>query len=127
MESLIIHNPENDAHFMRIRPVGATVRVSRSGSVLAASGNAVRVIETGRDVYDPVIYIPQTDVTGPLEAVAGKSTHCPLKGDASYFSLDGDVIAWTYNRALPWAEALRGHIAFYADKVAIEEVGKNAG
>ena len=60
-------------------------------------------------------------MTGPLEPVSGKSTHCPLKGDASYFTLNGEEIAWTYDRPFEWSEQLRGHIAFYANKVAIEE------
>jgi uncharacterized protein (DUF427 family) len=126
MSRLTIHNPDNDAHFMRVKPVKATVRVSRGGTLLAESGNALRVQETGRDVYDPVIYIPEADVTGPLVPVEDKSTHCPLKGDASYFALGGEDIAWTYDRPFEWSEQLRGHIAFYANKVTIEEAGADA-
>ena len=126
MSRLTIHHPDNDAHFMRVKPVKATVRVSRAGTLLAESRNALRVQETGKDVYDPVVYIPETDVTGPLDPVAGKSTHCPLKGDASYFTLNGEEIAWTYDRPFAWSEQLRGHIAFYANKVTIEESGPDA-
>ena len=126
MTRLTIHNPDNDAHFMRVKPVKATIRVSRGDKLLAESGNALRVQETGRDVYDPVLYIPESDVTGPVEPVSGKSTHCPHKGDASYFTLNGEEIAWTYDRPFEWSEQLRGHIAFYASKVTIEETGTDA-
>ena len=126
MSRLTIHNPDNDAHFMRVKPVAATVRVRRGDKVLARSDKALRVLETGRDVYDPVIYIPEADVTGLLDPVPGKSTHCPLKGDASYFALDGEEVAWTYDRPLDIAEVLCGHVAFYAGKVTIEETGKDA-
>jgi uncharacterized protein (DUF427 family) len=126
MARLTIHNPGNDAHFMRIKPVAATVRVTRGGTVLAESAEALRVMETGSDVYDPVIYIPETDVGGALEAVSGKSTHCPLKGDASYFTLSGEEIAWTYDHPLDRSAELKGHIAFYPDKVTIEEKGPEA-
>jgi uncharacterized protein (DUF427 family) len=127
MTRLTIHNPGNEDHFMRVKPVTATVRVRRGGALLAESANALRILETGRDVYDPVIYIPESDVTGPLRSVDGKSTHCPLKGDASYFTLDGEDIAWTYDRPFEWAAELKGHIAFYPNMVTIEETGDDAG
>ena len=126
MERLTIHNPDNDAHFMRIKPVAGTVLVSRGGTTLASSTHAIRVMETGRDVYDPVIYVPLTDVSEALRPVADKSTHCPLKGDASYFGLDGEEIAWTYDRPLDRARELAGHVGFYANKVVIEEKGPDA-
>jgi uncharacterized protein (DUF427 family) len=126
MSRLTIHNPDNDAHFMRIKPVQARIRVRRGDTLLVESDNALRVLETGRDVYDPVIYVPEIDVVGALEPVADKSTHCPLKGDCSYFTRDGQEIAWSYDRPLAIAEQLRGYIAFHANKVTIEEIGKDA-
>ncbi|WP_421859114.1 DUF427 domain-containing protein [Oricola sp.] len=126
MERLTIHNPYNDAHFMRIKPVSGAVRVTRGDRVLAQSAKAIRVMETGRDVYDPVIYIPSGDVSDALHAVPGKTTHCPLKGDASYFALDGEEIAWTYGEPFDWAHELAGHVGFYAGKVTIEEKGPGA-
>lgn len=126
MARLTIHNPDNDAHFMRVKPVAATVRVSRRGAVLAESRDALRVLETGRDVYDPVIYIPVADLAVPLRPVGDKSTHCPLKGDASYFALDGEEIAWTYDRPFERAAMLRDHVAFYPAKVVMEERGEDA-
>lgn len=126
MFRLTIHNPDNDAHFMRVKPVKATVRVRRDGVLLAETRAALRVLETGRDVYDPVIYIPATDLTAELQTVEGKSTHCPLKGDASYLTLDGAEIAWIYDRPLPFADLIAGHVAFYREKVAIEEIGPDA-
>lgn len=121
-----IHNPDNDAHFMRIKPVNATVRIRKGVSPLAETAKALRVMETGRDVYDPVIYVPADDLMTLLEPVEEKSTHCPLKGDASYFALNGEEIAWTYDRPLGIAEELRGYVAFYPNKVTIEEIGKDA-
>lgn len=122
--TVTIRNPENDAHFMHVNPVRQRVRVMRGGRVLADTRQALRVMETGRGVYDPVVYIPSGDVNGGLAPLPGKSTHCPLKGDASYFALDGDEVAWTYDRPLEAAELLRDHVAFYADRVTIEEIGE---
>ena len=55
-----------------------------------------------------------------------KTTHCPWKGDASYFSIDagGDInvdAAWTYTNPKPDAENIRDHIAFWGD-VEITEI-----
>ena len=121
-----IHNPDNEAHFMRIKPVNATVRIRKGAQPLAETKRALRVLETGRDVYDPVLYIPLEDVMAPLEPVADKSTHCPLKGDASYFAFGDEEIAWTYDRPLAISEQLRGYIAFYPNRTVIEEIGPDA-
>jgi len=121
-----IHNPGNDDHFMRVKPVNATVRVRRGDRVLAESRSALRVMEHGKDYYDPVFYIPEADLTAALDPILGKTSHCPLKGDASYFALDGEEIAWTYDRPFEWSEPLRGHFAFWPGKVAFEEIGAEA-
>ena len=122
-----IRNPNNPNHFMRIKPVKARVRVLYGDQVLADSTDAVRVLEVGKDLYDPVLYIPQADVS-PALVPLDKRTHCPLKGDARYFDLtgpdDGVVesgIAWTYDQVLDIAAALKGRLGFYASKVTIEE------
>ena len=121
------HNPSEPRHFMRIKPVSRRVRVLRDGAVLADSTAAVRLLEVGKDLYDPVFYFPRNDVTGALKQI-DHSTHCPLKGDATYFDLTGDdgavveeKIAWSYPTPLDFAADLSGLIAFYGDKVTVEE------
>ena len=53
-----IHNPGDPRHFMRIKPVKGRVRILLGETVLADSRNALRLLEAGHDVYDPVLYIP---------------------------------------------------------------------
>ena len=122
-----IHNPTEPRHFMRLKPVARRVRILRDGEVLAESEHALRVIEAGRDLYDPALYLPEGDVRARLAKTA-KSTHCPLKGDAVYFDLvdeAGRVVqpeaAWSYPEPLDFAAGLAGRIAFYAEHVTIEE------
>lgn len=122
-----IHNPSDPRHFMRLKRIAQRVRILRDGAVLAESKDALRLLEVGRDFYDPTIYVPATDVLVPLSRTE-KSTHCPLKGDAVYFcltDLDGAVIAveiaWSYPEPLDIAADLAGRVAFYADKVTVEE------
>jgi len=122
-----IHNPDEPRHFMRIKPVAGLVRICHDDRVLAESREALRVIEAGRDLYDPVLYLPRADISASLSP-AERRTFCPLKGHASYFDLDGGAgrlqvaeIAWSYEDTLDFAEALKDRIAFDATKVVIEE------
>ena len=122
-----IHRLEEPRHFMRVKPVNRRVEVSLGSRLLATSTTALRILEVGRDVYGPVLYLPAKDIRCRLEK-APRTSHCPLKGDAVYFDLlddTGDVIeaelAWSYPAPIAVAAALRGRIAFYADRVAITE------
>ena len=121
-----IRNPGNDAHFARIKPVGRRVKVRRAGETMADTRDAVWLQETGRDVYDPVIYLPRADAVAALARVDGKSTRCPLKGDASYLAVGGDEVAWTYDRPLDGARMLDGLVAFDSDRVVVEIIGTDA-
>jgi len=128
-----IHNPAEPRHYMRFRPITAEV-VDRAGGVeLARSNKAMRMLEVARDVYDAVLYVPLDSISNELKPVPDKTTHCPLKGDASYFALAGknpgdpiEPIAWTYQTTFEFAEAINGYVAFYADQVSIEEIGIKA-
>lgn len=122
-----IHNPDEPRHFMAIKAVPGRVRIRFDGRVLAESDDALRVIEVGRRFYDPVLYLPRTDVAANLSP-AERRTFCPLKGHASYFDLCDDEgrrlateIAWSYEETLDFADALNARIAFDASKVVIEE------
>jgi uncharacterized protein (DUF427 family) len=50
-----IHNPDDPRHYMRIKPVKGRVRILLGGRVLADSTDALRLLEAGHDVYDPVL------------------------------------------------------------------------
>lgn len=121
MSETIIRNPGNLDHLAHIRPLGQTVTVTSGGTTLARSDTAIVVAEEapGHGKLPELIYIPSADVSG-LTPVEGKSTHCPLKGDASYFAHEGREVAWTYDRCIEGSDMLSGHIAFYADRVTIE-------
>ena len=120
-----IRNPNNPNHLMVIRRVRRAVSVHVGDTLIAQTHDALRVLEMGKSLYDPAIYIPASDIIPSLEPV-DKSTHCPLKGDASYVSFNGNEIAWTYDRPFEWSGQLRGHVAFDAGKVTIEVTGTDA-
>jgi uncharacterized protein (DUF427 family) len=54
-------------------------------------------------------------------------SHCPYKGEASYFSIATDGrsaknAVWSYEQPFPAVKEIAGHLAFYPNRVdAIEE------
>lgn len=128
LSTATIHNPDEPRHFMRIKPIKSRVRIRLGDTVLAESSAAVRLLEVGKDFYDPMIYVPPQDISVALDPVAGRSSHCPLKGGASYFSYAGwtpqqpkDYLAWSYAEPFGFARDLAGLIAFNPAHVSIEE------
>jgi uncharacterized protein (DUF427 family) len=49
-------------------------------------------------------------------------THCPFKGDASYFSLKGgpENAVWSYETPYDETMAIKERLAFYPDKFEIK-------
>lgn len=123
-----IYNPSNPKHFMRLLPIAARVTITAGSDILAESTAALHLIEAGKDLYAPVVYVPKADLTAALTPIPEMTTHCPLKGDAHYFRLkdEEEPIAWIYDETLPFADALKDHAAFYANRVIIEAQGLSA-
>jgi uncharacterized protein (DUF427 family) len=100
------------------------VRVSAGGIVIADTTSALTLKEAS---YPAVNYVPRKDANMAFLARTGRVTHCPYKGDANYFSVaaNGKTIEnaiWTYETPFPAMTEISGHLAFYPDKVTIEEV-----
>jgi len=82
------------AHRIATRPFDGRVRVERDGQVLAESSRAVQLDETG---LPPRYYLPREDVRMDLLTPSDTTSHCPFKGDATYFSAPGAPDAfWVY-------------------------------
>ncbi|GEP02724.1 DUF427 domain-containing protein [Methylobacterium oxalidis] len=111
-------------HPITIAPHANRVRVSVGSVAVADTRAALRLSEAS---YLPVLYIPRTDATFVLFRRSARTSHCPYKGAASYYDIvvNGAVrpnAVWSYEDPFPAVEAIRGHLAFYPDKVdAIEE------
>ncbi len=103
-------------HHVTTKPAGLRVRVTFNGEVIADSRDAIALEESK---YPPVYYLPRKDVKMQRLTRTTHSTHCPFKGDASYFSLvDGPENAvWSYEKPYDEMAAIKGMVAFYPDKV----------
>ncbi len=105
-----------------ITPAAKTVTVTAAGETVATSANALELREGS---YPPVLYIPKHDIDmGRLARTATRS-HCPHKGDASYWTIStaNDAITdagWSYDTPFDAVTVIMDHIAFYPSKVRIE-------
>ena len=91
-----------------------------SGDQLLAS--TTRPLLVDEQDHGLVFYLPEQDVDLAQLVPIEDSTRCPYKGWASYWRLiDGDEpVAWTYRDPYPEVERIRGHIAFYQDRVSVQ-------
>jgi uncharacterized protein (DUF427 family) len=110
-------------HPIRIEPNPARVTVSVDGQVIADSENALTLWEAN---YPPVQYLPISDVDATFLSETDHYTYCPYKGDCSYYSVtiggERTVNAvWTYEVPYPSVAEIRGHVAFYPNRVEIAE------
>ena len=112
-------------HPIAIEPNPHRVRVVLGGVIVAETTRALTLTEAR---LPPVQYIPREDAAMDLFDPTARTTHCPYKGDAAYFTLTaGGLVAkdavWTYEKPFPAVSAIAGHLAFYPNKVhAIEEL-----
>ncbi|MCX7383807.1 MAG: DUF427 domain-containing protein [Alphaproteobacteria bacterium] len=107
-----------------IVPTTGRVRVSFAGAIIADSTAALTLRETP---YGPVQYIPRSDVCMELCQRTAHASHCPWKGDASYYSITvGERIAanaiWSYEAPIDAVSAISGYVAFYPDRVDTIEI-----
>ena len=112
-------------HPITITPSAKRVRVTFAGHVVADTTHALTLQEAS---YKPVLYIPRKDADMKALSRTDHATHCPYKGDASYYSIKvADKVAenaiWSYEHPFPAMAEIEGYLAFYPNRVdAIEEV-----
>jgi len=111
-------------HPISVQRSPSRVIVSVAGRVIADTREALTLSEAH---YPPVQYIPRKDVDMALLARTDRTTYCPYKGDASYFSipLGGERAidaVWSYETPLAAVAGIRDHLAFYPDRVDAIEV-----
>jgi uncharacterized protein (DUF427 family) len=112
-------------HPIIIAPAGKHVRVRAGDVVIADTTQALTLKEAN---YPAVFYIPRADTRLDLVTRTTRTTHCPYKGDASYYSITaGDAVLdnaiWTYEAPFPAMAEIKEYLAFYPDKVTIEVTG----
>ncbi|AWE52566.1 DUF427 domain-containing protein [Streptomyces nigra] len=103
-------------HTITIEQGTRRVRVVHDGQVLAESDRPLVLRETGCPVR---YYLPPEDVRLDLLTPSATHTHCPFKGDASYWSHGGSAdLVWAYPDPKPDVAAIKDHLCFYEVEVS---------
>lgn len=111
---------EPTAPRITLHPHTRRVRIFNGDTLIADTRNAIELRERG---YPHRQYVPRADVDMSKLSVSATVTHCPFKGDTTYYSLpDIADVAWSYERPIDEMQAIAGRLAF-DDRKVIEEVG----
>ena len=100
------------------------ILVKVAGRIVADTRDALTLHEAS---YAPVQYIPRKDVDMTLLARTDRTTYCPYKGDAAYFSIPAGGersinAVWSYEAPYAAVTPIKDYLAFYPEHVdAIEE------
>jgi len=100
-----------------------SVTIDLGNECIARSTAAISLLEAS---YPPVLYIPRSDVLAKISK-SEKTSYCPFKGTASYWNIEigGEVIldaAWSYDIPYDEMRDIKGHLAFYPNKVSISQI-----
>lgn len=105
-----------------LTPVERRMRVWLGCAAIADSSH-VLVMREGD--YSPVYYFPRADVTMDLLTATDHATHCPFKGDASYWTIEAggrveENVAWSYESPYDEMARIKDYIAFHDSRVKLE-------
>jgi uncharacterized protein (DUF427 family) len=111
--------------YITIRKAPGTWTVRAGGAVLGETSNALELSEGD---YPAVIYFPREDIAMAFLDESDKTTHCPHKGDARYFSIVtksktlADAV-WSYEAPKEDVARIKDHLAFYQnEELTVEQL-----
>lgn len=123
-----MHEPLRESRRdMSIEPFAGTVTVTFSDAIIAATDKAKLLREDG---HKPVFYVPFEDIYFEFLKRTNTSSHCPLKGTASYWRVSAvgeaaEDFMWAYETPDPLAHEIAGHGAFDDKLAGIEAVSED--
>ena len=124
-EEVFVH-PRDPYHRVDILESSRHLEVRVNGEVVAETQRPKVLFETG---LPPRYYIPPEDVREDVLVGSEKTTRCPYKGTASYWSVEtgserAEDLVWYYPEPIPEAAKIKGHLAFFNEKVDLEVDGE---
>jgi uncharacterized protein (DUF427 family) len=124
-EEVFVH-PRDPYHRVDVLESSRHVRVKVNGEVVAETERPKILFETG---LPPRYYIPEEDVRRDALLKSEKTTQCPYKGVASYYSVEvgggrAEDLVWYYPDPIPEAPKVRGLLCFFNEKVDLEVDGE---
>ena len=119
-EEVFVH-PRDPYTRIDILPSSRHIEVVLNGVKVADSHQPRLLFETGLPTR---YYLPKVDVRMDLLTATEKSTDCPYKGTASYWSVDADGevfqdLVWGYKVATHESAGIAGLVCFYNERADI--------
>jgi uncharacterized protein (DUF427 family) len=113
---------DHPEHTITVEPFDGVVNVKFRDMVIASTDRAKLLREKG---HDAVLYIPFEDIYFVHLEKTATSTHCPFKGDASYWNVKGQDeaakdVMWAYEHPYDEMLEIKDHGAFYPNRVVID-------
>ena len=110
---------DNPEYEVKLQPFHGRLRVIFAGEAIVDTKGAFVLHETR---HAPVYYFPLSDVRDGILEPSDHMTHCPFKGDASYWSLKvGEVFSrdavWSYQDPLPEVPELADLVSFFPERL----------
>jgi uncharacterized protein (DUF427 family) len=119
-EEVVVH-ARDPYHRIDVLRTDRHIRISLDGELLAETDRALALFESN---LPPRWYLPIDDVVAGLEPT-DTVTHCPYKGTASYYSVNGAKdLVWYYPEPLAEVGRIAGLVCFFNEKVDIELDGE---
>ncbi len=117
----VFSHPRDPYHRVDVLHSSRHVRVELDGQLLAESTRPRLLFETSLPTR---YYLPKPDVRMELLTPSAKTTRCPYKGVAAYWSLrDGDEpvsdIVWSYSAPIPECPKIENLLCFFNERVDI--------
>ena len=115
-----------DDHFHLLARPNGRVTARLGDEVLARSERTILLTEFAYGkTLDPVYYFPLEDVAVDKLKPTETRTHCPIKGDASYWTYSGDAgaeedLVWGYPEPIDKSRHIAGRMAFDSRRVSFE-------
>ncbi len=111
--------PPPPGRALYLEPSPKRLCVIVGGEAVADSRHVMLLHESGQQ---PIYYFPPQDVQADLLEPGDRHTHCPKKGDASYYTIRvGEQViengAWYYPDPLEGAPPIQDLVAFYFDRM----------
>ena len=115
-------------HPIILEPTSERVVVRLGERIIADTTKAITLREAD---YDPVQYIPRTDVDMSLLERTSHQTYCPYKGDCSYYSIPiggarSENAVWTYEAPYQHVAEIKDYVAFYPDRVDVIKIERES-
>jgi uncharacterized protein (DUF427 family) len=105
---------DGPAHTLYFEPYERRMRAVLDGETVIDTTGGMLLYESN---IGPVLYVPREDVREDLIERTEHTTHCPFKGDATYWSVGShENVLWGYEEPIESASFLLGYVAPYWDR-----------